>query len=69
MNINDFEAYWNDCLAQKAYSVYQGEGEEAEYIGLINGHDADHAISKMAQHEEIDPATLTATRTWPDSNH
>lgn len=66
---NDFEAYWEDCLKQKTYAIYQGEGEEAEYLGIVNGHDENHARSKFAQYDERDPKTLTVSRAWPNSKH
>jgi hypothetical protein len=61
----DFAASWNDALKQKTYSIYQGE-EEPEYLGMADGHSPEHAISKMAQYEEIDPRTLSALVTWPE---
>ncbi len=69
MSPEEFEAYWADCLAQKQYTIYRtGEDGQSEEFGLIGGHDANHAISKMAQYEEIDPKSLTATRAWPNSD-
>jgi len=53
----------DDVLKQKAYSIYK----DGEYYGMINGHDAEHAAHKMAQHEELDLRSLTAERTWPNS--
>lgn len=65
----DFEAYWADCLAQPDYVIYRTDknGQE-EQFGLIGGHDAEHAISKMAQYAELDPHTLRAERAWPNSD-
>lgn len=69
MEMKDFEAYWADCLAQKEYAIYRtGEDGQPQFFGSIGGHDEAHAISKMAQYEEIDPKTLTASRAWPNSN-
>jgi L-rhamnose mutarotase len=65
MKQEEWFAYMDDVLKQKAYAIYL----DGEKFGLINGHDAEHAVHKMAQHEEIDPRRLTAERAWPDSDH
>ena len=64
MSPEEFEAYWADCLKQKQYRIFL-DGEE---FGGVGGHDAEHAVHKMAQYEEIDPHRLRAERAWPDSN-
>ncbi len=59
MNRNDFEANWNDSLAQKEYAIYDQNGQ---FVGLADGHDADHALHKFAQFDERNPRDLKAEK-------
>lgn len=67
--MNNFEAAWSDWLKQKTYAIYEGETKEENFLGLADGHDEAHAISKFAQYDERDPKPLTAQRAWPNSKY